>query len=56
MRRCMAPERVEGNEIHGRCHNRPMHFAVVTVGIVPLRVWFCPEHVQAAFYPYATKG
>jgi hypothetical protein len=53
-RRCMAPERVEGNVSYGRCPNRPLHFAAVMVGTIPLAVWFCTDHLKAAFYPDAT--
>lgn len=50
----MAPERVEGNVSHGRCPERPKHFAIVRIGKVALGVWFCTEHHMEAFYPNAT--
>lgn len=54
-RRCMAPERVEGNVSIGRCPNLPQHFAVVLIGRIRLTVWFCPEHNKDAFYPDAQE-
>ena len=50
-RRCIAPERVEGNVSIGRCPNLLPRAAIVIVGRVPLTIWLCPEHHNDAFYP-----